>query len=232
MERPDTNESIPRARSRGCLLAAGAVLLLLAIVAVVLWRARPRLSEEEAREVVIGTLQRETRQSFVVTGALDITVTTRVRNTRRLLPGILDVNVGSVESTVRVPGRVSYGFALAELPAQAIHVIGDTIEVHVPTPRVYAVEPELSQMEMETETGWLRLREDAREEVQQRALGLVQGTLRAQAERHLRDSQQPRINTAAALDDMLRPAFRAAGVRDPVFRFIIDAQLIYRPARE
>lgn len=222
----------PQRRVPRWLPVAGMAALLLVVSVALLWRARPRLSDETARAVVFSTLQRETRQSFLVTGALDITVTTRVRNTRRLLPGILDVNLGSVESTVRAPGRVSYGFPLTDLRSQMIQVIGDTIEVRVPTPRVYSIEPRLSQMEVETDAGWLRLRDETQHEVQQRATALVQSALRTQAEHHLRDSSQPRLNTATTLHDMLRPAFVAAGVRDPIFRFIIDDQLIYRRGRD
>ncbi|HUF49395.1 MAG TPA: DUF4230 domain-containing protein [Longimicrobiales bacterium] len=223
------DDTMARVRSIGWrpLWLAMAALFVIALFAM-LWQLRPRLTDEEARTLVLGALQRETRESFVVTGALELTVTTRVRNTRRLLPGMLDVNVGSVETTVRAPGRVSYGFPLNELRAEAIQLFGDTIEVVVPSPRVYSVEPELSQLEIETESGWLRLRQSTRDEVQQRAVELVQTTLRAQANQHLRDSAQPRINTASALDDLLRPVLRASGMRDPVFRFIIDRQLIYR----
>lgn len=209
------------------LAAALVVCALAGLVLVPLWRARPRLTSEEARSLVLATLQRETRQAFVVTGALDITVTTRVQNVRRLLPGLLDLSLGTVESTVRAPGRVSYGFPVAELKAESITVRGDTIELRVPSPRVYAVEAALERMEVETRTGWLRVRENTQLEVQQRATELVSSALRQQAARHLRDSEQPRINTAETLHELLRPAFEAAGITEPVFRFVINEQLVY-----
>lgn len=209
------------------LAAVLLVAVLAGLVLVPLWRARPRLTSEEARSLVLATLQRETRQAFVITGALDITVTTRVRNVRRLLPGLLDLSLGSVESTVRAPGRVSYGFPVAELRPESIEVRGDTIDLRVPAPRVYAVEPALDRLEVETRSGWLRVREGTQLEVQQRATELVSTALRQQAERHLRDSEQPRINTAETLHELLRPAFAAAGIIDPVFRFVINEQLVY-----
>ena len=209
-------------------IAVVIVVLLFALIASLVLRMRPRLTEETARSVVTASLQRESRQSFVVTGALDITVSTRVRHSRRLLPGMIDLEIASTESTVRAPGRVSYGFPVSELKPESIEVVGDTVVVRVPAPRVYSVEPDLARMEVQTRTGWLKL--DANEaEVQQRATALVQTALRSQAQRHLHDSEQPRINTAATLHDILLPAFRASGVREPVFRFIINEQLVYSP---
>ena len=205
------------------------VVLLFALIAWLVMRMRPRLTEETARSVVTASLQRESRQSFVVTGALDIIVSTRVRHSRRLLPGMIDLEISSTESNVRAPGRVSYGFPASELKPEAIEVAGDTIVVRVPDPRVYSVEPDLARMEVETRSGWLKLDADAAAEVQQRATALVQTALRNQAQRHLHDSEQPRINTAATLHDILLPAFRASGVRDPIFRFIINEQLVYSP---
>jgi hypothetical protein len=151
-----------------------------------------------------------------------------VRTSRRFLPGVLDLSLATVESTVRVPGRVSYGIDVAQIREDAIRVIGDTVEIRVPDPRVYSVEPMLEEMDVQTESGWLRLRGDAREQVQQRAIALVQPALRAQATQHLADSEQPRINTAETLHELLLPTFRAAGIRQPVFRFIISDRLIYQ----
>jgi Protein of unknown function (DUF4230) len=229
----DQTDAAGRKPRRPAVAAVAAILVVAFGVGLVLavqrlWDARPRLTAETARSVVVGRLQQEARRSFVVTGALDLTVTTRVRHTRRLLPGLLDVNVGSVESTVRAPGRVSYGFPIAALAADSIEVVGDTIIMRVPAPRVFSVEPSLSELSVRTRSGWLQLVGDERAEVQQKATALVETTLRAQAERHLRTSEQPRVNTAATLTELLRPSFRAAGLPEPVFRFIISENLVYR----
>jgi hypothetical protein len=214
-------------------LGAGALLLLVAVTGFVLlarglYDRRPRLTEETARAIVTTTLQRETRAAFLVTGTLDISATTRFGTTTRFLPGLLDMPVGRTEATVRAPGRVSYGIDIAELGADAIAVYGDTIEIRVPTPRVFSVEPFLDAMEVETRTGWLRPRGEAREHVQQRAIGLLRAALDEQGRRHIADTEQPRINTAETLHEMLRPAFAAAGVPEPVFVFRISDQLVYR----
>src|SRR5688572_28947766 len=101
-------------------LAVVTVVLLFALLAWLVMRMRPRLTEETARSIVTASLQRETRQSFVVIGALDITVSTRVRHSRRLLPGMIDLEISSAESNVRAPGRVSYGFPIIELTPETI----------------------------------------------------------------------------------------------------------------
>ena len=57
--------------------------------------------------------------------------------------------------------------------------------------------------------------------------GLIQATdaptdiaaLRAQGTAHLRDSSQPRVNTAEAVRVMIEPAVRAIGVQQPGFVF-------------
>src|SRR5688572_11593267 len=220
-------------RAAAGVTAAAAAILVVSVVYVVvvrLWQARPRLTAETARSVIHTTLQREAREAFVVTGALDVTATARVRHTRRLLPGILDVNLGHVESTVRAPGRVSYGFPLSALHADSVRLTGDTVVMPVPEPQIYAIEPMLTELQVETETGWLRLSRDDQAEVQRRATSLLQGALRNQAQQHLNSSEQPRVNTAETLHELLLPAFTAAGIRDPVFQFIISDQLFYRAA--
>ncbi|HSJ12781.1 MAG TPA: DUF4230 domain-containing protein [Longimicrobiales bacterium] len=236
---PAERDQEPAARSRwwgtvGCVLVP--LVLIVAVVAglLTLLQRRPRLTETTARQLVTTTLQRESREAFVVTGTLEIATTTRVRSTTRLLPGILDVSLGTTQSTVRVPGRVSYGVAIPELDARAIRVYGDTVELQLPPPAVYAVEPILDQMEVRTESGWLEVRGSAREEVERRAIALIRGAMRAQAERHLQDSDQPAINTAEALHELLRPVFQSAGLRNPVFRFRLTEALTYtadRPRR-
>lgn len=226
----------PAPRGRQAVLAGCAlVLLVLAVVAVLgvrrLWPERPRLTQEEVRSLVAVTLQREARAAFLVTGVLELTATTRVRNTKTLLPGLLNVPLGSAESTVRVPGRAWYGVAVGDVRAESIRLSGDTVYLTVPEPRVQAVEARLEDMEVRSEAGWLRVGEDAVARTQQRALELVRPALRAQAERHLADSEQARIHTAETLHELLRPVFVSAGVREPVFRFRLSERLHYTGER-
>jgi hypothetical protein len=216
----------------GVILATGA-LLLIGTVGLYLWSSRPRLSETEIRDVIYSTIQRESPASFLITGALEVTATTRVENSRTLFPGIVGIDLGTTSATVRMPGRVSYGFDVRQLTPAMIRVLaGDTIEVTVPDPIVYSVEPDLEQMEIETQRGWLRLSQRTTEQVRGRAIQLVQRTMRAQGEAHLRGSSLPRINPADALYETLRPVLIAAGMDDPRIRFRIGDLQLQRRLRD
>ena len=217
---------------RSAVILALAILLVIGAVGTWLWSKRPRFAENEIRDVVHSTIQRETPASFLVTGVLEVTTTTRVANTRTLLPGILGLELGTTSATLRVPGRISYGFDVRSIRPEMIRVFEDgVVEVEIPEPRLFALEPQLADIEMETERGWARLSSRTPDQVRQRALELVQPTMRAQGERHLRDSVQPRINSANALYEMLRPALVAAGVPDPELRFRVGRVLVVEPGR-
>src|SRR5690606_14055314 len=88
----------PGRRLAGCVL----LLVLLAAVTIggllLLFERRPRLTEAAADSLVTSVLQREARRSFLVTGSLDLAITTRVRTATKLLPGILDLSLGTTES--------------------------------------------------------------------------------------------------------------------------------------
>lgn len=219
------SEALTRARA-GWLLTL-AIAVVAAAAGLFLWNQRPRLSETEVRDVVYSTIQRESPASFLVTGELDVTATTRVENSRTLLPGIIGLGLGTTTATVRVPARISYGFDVRRLTPEMIRLVDDTIiEVQVPAPVVYATTPNLAAMEVETSRGWARLSEGTTEQVRQRAIELVQPVLLQQGEAHLRNSAQPRVNTANALEAMLRPVLIAAGIPDPRLRFRIGGGLV------
>jgi hypothetical protein len=214
----------PPARRMWWILPLLVVAGMLGALSFVVARGTPRVSEETIRSVIAGALQEEARQAFLITGSLDLTVTTRVRNIRTLQTVFGAIPLGTAESTVRAPGRVSYGVEVGQIRPRDILVSGDTIEIVVPDPRVYSVEPLLEQMEVETEAGWFRLRGDAREEVQQQAIALVTSALKQQALEHLADNEQPRINTAETLAELLGRAFASLGEQF-VFRFKITDRL-------
>lgn len=217
--------------TRGSVIVVMILALLLGAVGLYLWSQRPRLSEQQVRDVVYSTIQRESPASFLITGWIEVTAVTQVRNTRTLLPGIVGFDLGTTSATVRMPGRVSYGFDVRELRPEMIRLLADDIiEVDVPDPSIYSVEPNLEQMEVETQRGWARLRGETTDQVRSRAIELVQGTMNAQAQQHLQSSAQPRINTADALYHMLRPVLIAAGVADPQIRFRVG-RLTIEPGR-
>jgi hypothetical protein len=208
----------------------GVLLLVGLLIGAWLWNTRPRVTEEVVRHAVVTTLQQEAPASFYVTGYLDLTATSIVENTKQLFPGTLGIDLGTTRATVRVPGRVSYGFDMRGLRPEAIHLRDDgVVEVTVPLLSIHAVEPDLSQLEVETSVGWARLYASSGRRVEQQALRFVQTALRQQAERHLATSSQPRINTAEALERLLTPVLEAAGMENPRFRFLVGPELVMEP---
>lgn len=195
-------------------------------------RERTRLSDSEVRDALFTTIQREAPEAFLVTGYLDITATTRVENSKVLLPGLIGLDLGTARATVRVPGRVSYGFPADSLKPEMVRLLEDgAVEVELPPLAVYSVEPDLSRLEVETERGWARLGA-VEDDVERRAIAIVETSMRRQGLAHLRSSYQPRINTARALERMLRPALEGLGMEDPVFRFRVGEDLFVQPAGE
>ena len=215
---PDPTPAPATSRRRAWVI--GAAVALTALLVLVAWLAglpgrllRP--SATEIRGALYTAIQRETPETFLVTGAVDLSATTRVANTRRLLPGLLNLNLGTTSATVRMPGRVSYGVDLSRIEPEDIEV-GEAGEVRVtvPAPTIWSVEPVLAEMEVETDVGWARLDASGRD-VEQEAIRMMERALRAQGVRHLHDSDQPRRNTARALERAFGPPLEAAGVADP-----------------
>jgi hypothetical protein len=179
----------------------------------------PRVSEEDVRSAITATIQREARQAFLATGRLDVMATATIENNQIFLPGIFDLNVGTARSTVRAPGSVHYGIDARRLTPDMITLVDDsTVRIILPPIRILAVEPRLDRMEIDTDVSWTRSDEKGRE-VERRAIARLQAALRAQGAAHLRDSGQPRVNTAEALQVMLAPTVRALGIERPNFVF-------------
>ncbi|HUE77415.1 MAG TPA: DUF4230 domain-containing protein [Longimicrobiales bacterium] len=210
------------------LLAVVAVLVAAAIV-VVLRFEPPRLTEDQIRRALFTTIQRESPQAFLVTGRLEVTATTRVENSKVFLPGIVSLDLGTVRSTVRVPGSVSYGFEVDSLRPEMVRMMEDgTIEVELPPLAVYAVQPNLARMEVETERGWARLGA-TEDQVERQAIAIVEGAMRRQGLAHLRGSYQSRINAARALQRLLTPALQGLGMEEPRFRFRLGEDIVVEP---
>lgn len=215
---------------RSLILLGIAIVVIGAAVYLVTLIQAPRVSDQEVRDALFTAIQRESPEAFLVTGRLDLTATTRVQNTKVLLPGLLDLDLGTNRATVRVPGRVSYGFHVDSLRPDMVQMLEDgSIEVELPPLSIYSVEPQLSRLEVETARGWARLGSEE-EAVEQRALEIVERAMRRQAQAHLGSSHQPRINTARALEAVLTPALRGLGMDTPRFRFRIDQDLVVEPS--
>lgn len=215
--------------ARWVLIAAA-----LAVVAALIFLAGrgsrlPAVTEDQVRTAITAAIQREARESFLVTGRLDVVASTSVENRKIFLPSLLALNLGSARSTVTAPGRVYYGFDVRQLSQEMITLVDDsTVHVQLPPIRTLAVEPGLDRMQIDTDVAWSRSDETERE-VERRAIAELMPALRAQGRAHLRDSTQPRINTAEALRHMLEPTVRALGIERPNFRFDISGEIRMTP---
>jgi hypothetical protein len=225
------------------IFGAGLLLgLLLAVGVAVWWSQGP--STATVRRTVITTVQEEAPASFLVTGTLTLSATVRIDSTQYVTPdwltfvlseaqpSVLPLLEGSSQTEVRVPGRVSYGFDVRALRPEMIAVEeGGVVAVDLPALAVHSVEPRLSRLRVRTRTqGWMRVFPSAvNEQVRKRALAGVRGAFRAQAKERIASATQPRVNTARALEKMLRPPLVAAGVEDPQFRIRIGDRLSLQP---
>lgn len=223
-------------------IGGGVIVGLLLVGALLLWGRGP--SDATVRRTVLTTIQDEAPASFLVTGTLDMTVTVRVDSAQyltpswltyllqRTQPSALPLLQGGAETRVRVPGTVSYGFDVRALDSSMITVEENgRVGVALPSLSVHSVESDLAQLEVRSRaTGWMRvLPSDMPEAVRTQALGAVKAAFREQAERRLDSATQPRVNTARALEAMLRPALQAAGVEAPRFRIQVGDELILQP---
>lgn len=220
----------------------GGVVAGLVLAAVLVWSRGP--SDGTVRRTVITTIQDEAPASFLVTGTMDVSVAVRVDSSQFLTPSwltflleqtqpsALPLVLGGAETQVRVPGTVSYGFDVQTLTPSMITVQEDgQVGVVLPTLSVHSVASDLRRLEVRSRTsGWMRvLPSKMPDEVRTRALGAVKEAFQAQAEQRLASATQPRVNTARALEALLRPSLKAAGVDAPRFRIRVGEELVLQP---
>ena len=191
----------------------------------------PRLTEEEVQQTIVATITRETPASFLVTGTLDLTASVTMASEKTLLPGLLDLDLGTTTATVRAPGRAAYGFDARALRPENIRLEGDSVVVvTLPALQVLSVEPDLSRLDVQTRAGWARLESSSGRRMEQAALAQLNAAMRRQATMHLEGSSvQPRVNTAQAMEALLRPAFIALGHPDLRLRFQLAPDLVMHP---
>jgi hypothetical protein len=205
--------------------AAAAAIGIVAIVLIGI-RRTVRLSSDELRGRVVATIQSEAKASFLVTGSLDLTATTTIESTKTLLPGLINLSLGTNKAMVQVPGRAYYGFDVRELDARNIRFLGDTIAIDVPQPKLLSVDANLRELQVWTQRGWLRSDESV-SNIERKAIMQIDNALARQAASHVATSEQPHLNTADALQKMLAPVLVAAGIENPVFRFTIGKRTFY-----
>lgn len=209
--------------------------LILIGIGVGLWVRLPSFTQEQVREVIITTLQEEHPASFYVTGTLDIAATVHEAHTKSLwIPNLfmpltgVQLGLGTTEVTLRVPGRVAYGFDVRTLQPEAIELAEDgVVDLTLPELTVFSVEPDLNRADLKTTVGWARLHARSGQEQELKALQQVQAALQAQAEAHLRQSMQPRVNTARAVALLLVPVLEGLGMEAPRFRVHVGPDLIW-----
>ena len=201
----------------------GLGVILLGMVLAVGWLmlGGGRIAERDVRAAIVTTLQREAPQEFLVTGELTSSATASGQSQWRLR--VLDIPLGQTRVRVQIPGRMTYGFELATLrPEDIRYDPAGIVEVRLPRVEVQSVEPILEEASVEIQTsGTDRLGTEAVRSTVERSFREVRPALRRQAESHLESAEQPRINTARALQRMLSTPLEAAGVRDARFRFIL-----------
>lgn len=207
--------------------AALTVLILLGVIAL-LRQVANRVAPEELRERIVATIQGEARQSLLLTGNIDLTATVTIENAKTLLPGVLNIDLGTSRAMVQVPGRAHYGFDVRELTRDKIQISGDTIRIQVPAPRVLSVDANLQQMQIWSTKGWLRSGSSV-QSVERSAIAKIDNALARQAAAHVASSAQPRVNSAEAIRHMVTPVLTAAGVANPVFEFELSEKLKLEP---
>jgi len=222
-----------RRRRVAVVVGAGLLILVVAVAALfAVWRAaRPGFTEAEADRIVMMTLVRESRASSLVTGTLEFgTVLERENRQSLSVPFVpFDLDIGATRVAVRVPGRVAYGFDVRALSADDIRLAPDgVVEVDLPRLSTFSVEPILERAEVRTDaSGWARVDPERGARVTLNALASARGRMREQAERHLAEASEPRINAARAVAHMLEPALIAAGATPAGFRIrVADGEVL------
>lgn len=213
-----------KARQRVLLGGAAVVVLILLAVIALLRQVAERVAPEELRERIVATIQSEARQSLLLTGSIDLTATVTIENAKTLLPGVLNIDLGTSRAMVQVPGRAHYGFDVRELSRDKIQISGDTIRIQVPQPRVLSVDANLQQMQIWSTKGWLRSGASV-QSVERSAITRIDNALARQAAAHVASSAQPRVNSAEAIRHMVMPVLTAAGIENPVFQFELTEKL-------
>lgn len=187
------------------------------------------VTEEEVQSAVITTLQQDEGQSFLVTGRLGLTATSTVSSEKTLMPEVLGLSLGTTQATVRLPGRVSYGFSLREIEAEEITVEGDTVTIRIPELQVQSVEPDLEAMQVQTEVGWARLYRSSGRRAEREAMRAASRVIREEATEYLATAAKPRENTEEAVRRMLRPTLEALGLEEPHVRVVSQGGIpVYR----
>ena len=211
------------------LIKIGFIALVLALGLITgMWLMRPKIdlprvnmTQHDVRQAVITRLIDEQQASFLIAGYLEIAAEITEENTKYLFPEYFEdmLSLGTTRSTVRLPGRATYGIDLSRIyPSSVILEADSTIVISVVGLEINSVEPELSNMQVRTEVGWARLSARSGRTVERKAIIFAQEALRKEAEEHLATSPQPLVNAEQAMNQLLKPVLLAAGMNNPVVK--------------
>jgi len=193
------------------------VAVVTVVIMLVISNSDLQVTESDVRTVIVDTFLRERPEAFVVTGTITFTTSIIQESEKTLLPGILNLDLGTTTATVRAPGRAVYGFDASVLGGADIFLNGDTVTVRLPALQIFAVEPDLERVEQRVDVGWARMYRASGQELALSARRALQPAMRQRAVEYLASSDYPAQHTARAVEILLAPALIAAGLEQPVF---------------
>ena len=202
---------------RALMYAVIALAFLAGVIVIVIAVTRPSLTESEVRMVVVDTFVSEQAESFLITGTITFTTSVIAESEKTLLPGVLNLDLGTTSATVRAPGRAAYGFDASVISGEDIRLVNDTVFVRLPALEVFAVEPDLELLEERVDVGWARMYRSSGQAQSTLALRKLLPAMRNLATEYLASADYPRENTQKAVERLLGPALRIAGLENPVF---------------
>jgi hypothetical protein len=202
---------------RVMMYAVIALAFLAGVIVIAIAVTRPSLTESEVRTVVVDTFLKEQPEAFLITGTIRFSTSVISESEKTLLPGVLNLDLGTTVATVRAPGRAAYGFDASQLSGEDIRLSNDTVFVRLPALEVFAVEPDLEELEERVDVGWARMYRSSGQAQSSLALRKLLPAMRRLATEYLATADYPIENTQKAVERMLGPPLRIAGVRQPVF---------------
>lgn len=171
----------------------------------------PAINEHQVKEEAISLIVKNTENSFLVTGVVDLVLAYTVSDMKKLF----GIDLGTTKTEVRIPGKVFYGVNTKGLSAQDFVFKGDSVWVYLPPVEMLTVTPNLAKMEMKTEVGWARMYQNSGRGVEQKALKSIPDRMKAQALAYLSNPENVQKNTKKALAKLLLPLLKAKGIKNP-----------------
>lgn len=171
----------------------------------------PKWDVHKIQSESYAVLMKESKQSFLVTGRLDLQTDYRISDTKKMM----GIDLGTTQTEIRIPGTAYYGIKTAALQKADFEMQGDTLIVQLPPTELLNVSPNLAAMQMKTEVGWARLYKNSGRSIEQKALKSLPERMNAQALHYLNQSDSASTNTILAVKNLLLPVLQSNGVKNP-----------------